>query len=280
MKVVATIAGSDSGGGAGIQADLRSISANGAFGVSVLTAVTAQNTKAVTMVRDLPADLIDAQFDAVFSDMNVAAAKSGMLANTSVINAVAKGMRKHSPPFYVLDPVMVSTSGYALLKDDANDALRRELFPIATLITPNIHETQVLAGREVRTLKDAEECGRKLLSEGVGAVLVKGGHLLDKRATDLLVTPEGSEIIPGEWIDTEHTHGTGCTYAAAIATHLARGSSLLESVRTAKLYLTEAIRGGLPIGHGSGPTDHFFYFRNGDLTNWNSRLRLNESGDE
>ena len=202
MKVVVTIAGSDSGGGAGIQADLRSISANGGFGGSVVTAVTAQNTQAVTMAEELPTALIEAQFDAVFSDIPVAAVKTGMLASSSVIETVATALRRYRPPFFVLDPVMVSKSGYRLLEDEAKGALREKLFPLATVITPNVHEAEALTRREVRSRGDAEDAGRQLLEDGPGAVLIKGGHLLTDRATDVLVTPDGVEVFPGEWIDT------------------------------------------------------------------------------
>lgn len=280
MKVVVTIAGSDSGGGAGIQADLRSISANGGFGGSVVTAVTAQNTTAVTMAEELPLSLIEAQFDAVFSDLPVAAVKTGMLASSGVIETVAAALRKYGPRDFVLDPVMVSKSGYRLLEDEARGALREQLFPLATVITPNVHEAEALTQREVRSLADAEEAGRQLLQDGPGAVLVKGGHLLTERATDVLVTSGGAEVFPGEWIDTGHTHGTGCTYSAAIATHLARGRPLSEAVGVSKAYVTEAIRNGIAIGQGAGPTDHFFYLRHGDPAAWARDLRLEESGGE
>ena len=280
MKVVITIAGSDSGGGAGIQADLRSISANGGFGGSVVTAVTAQNTAAVTMAEELSIPLIEAQFDAVFSDLPVAAVKTGMLAGSGVIGTVASALRKYRPPFFVLDPVMVSKSGYRLLEDEARGALREELFPLATVITPNVQEAEALTGREVRSLDDAEAAGRELLRDGPGAVLVKGGHLLTERATDVLVTSEGAQVFPGEWVDTNHTHGTGCTYSAAIATHLARGRSLGDAVGLSKAYVTEAIRNGIAIGQGAGPTDHFFYLRHGDTSAWARDLRLRESGGE
>lgn len=280
MKVVITIAGSDSGGGAGIQADLRSISANGGFGGSVVTAVTAQNTTAVTMAEEIPLPLIEAQFDAVFGDLSVAAVKTGMLASSPVIETVATALREYRPPHFVLDPVMVSKSGYSLLAEEAMDALRTALFPLATVITPNVHEAEALTQREVRSLDDARDAGRELLQEGPGAVLIKGGHLLTERATDVLVTSDGVEVYPGEWIDTQNTHGTGCTYSAAIATHLARGRSVSEAVGLSKAYVTEAIRGGLAIGQGAGPTDHFFYLRHGDLTSWARNLRLRDSGDE
>ena len=280
MKVVITIAGSDSGGGAGIQADLRSISANGGFGGSVVTAVTAQNTAAVTMAEELSIPLIEAQFDAVFTDLPVAAVKTGMLASSGVIETVAAALRKYRPPFFVLDPVMVSKSGYRLLEDEARGALTEKLFPLATVITPNVHEAEALTGHEVRSLEDAERAGQELLGAGPGAVLVKGGHLLTERATDVLVTSEAAEVFPGEWVDTNHTHGTGCTYSAAIATHLARGRTLSEAVGVSKAYVTEAIRNGIAIGQGAGPTDHFFYLRHGDTATWARDLRLNESGEE
>lgn len=280
MKVVVTIAGSDSGGGAGIQADIRSISANGGFGATVLTAVTAQNTRAVTRAEELPSELIQAQFDAVFSDMSVSAVKTGMLASARVIRTVAAALRAYVPPFYVLDPVMLSKSGYPLLETTAIATLRDELFPLATVITPNVYEAEALTGQKVRTLREAEAAGRRLLQAGLAAVLIKGGHLLEERATDLLVTAEGSEVVPGEWIETRHTHGTGCTYSAAIATHLARGRTLSQAVHLAKAYVTEAIRSALPLGEGAGPTDHLFYLRRDDFPLWERRLALKESREE
>ena len=280
VKVVATIAGSDSGGGAGIQADLRAITANGGFGASIVTAITAQNTVAVTMSQEMAPAMIDAQFDAVFGDMRVSAVKTGMLAGGQVIETVAAALRRHRPPFFVLDPVMVSKSGYRLLEEEAIAALRETLFPLATVITPNVHEAEALTGRTVRSVADAEDVGREVLSYGPGAVLVKGGHLISEPATDVLVTEGGSTILPGEWIDTKHTHGTGCTYSAAIATHLARGRSLADAARLSKAYVTEAIRGGLAIGEGNGPTDHLFYARRPDLHEWAERLGLARSWAE
>ena len=277
MKVVLTIAGSDSSGGAGIQADLRAISANGGFGATVIAAVTAQSTRGVVLARALPVALVEAQLDAVFGDMPVAAVKSGMLGNARVVRAVAARLRRYAPAFYVLDPVLLSSSGHRLLDEGAVAALRKELFPLATLLTPNAHEAEALTGLRVRSLRDAEEAGRRLLDDGPRAVLVKGGHLRDGRATDILVTRRGVHVIPGEWIDTPHTHGTGCTYSAAIATHLARGRRLRDAVTLAKAYVTEAIRGGFPVGHGAGPTDHFFYLRRADLSAWVRRLRLRGS---
>ena len=224
--------------------------------------------------------MIEAPFDATFSDIRIAAVKTGMLASQQVIETVAAALRKYRPTFYVLDTVMVSKSEYRLLEEGAMTALRRELFPMATVIMPNVYEAEALAGSEVRSLKDAETAGRRLLDHGPAAVLVKVGHLINERATDVLVTDDGSETFPGEWIDTRHTHGTGCTYSAAIATHLARGRSLSEAVRLSKADVKKAIRSGIPIGEGVGPTDPFFYLRRDDVSVWTEHLGLDRSGDE
>src|SRR5262245_8686434 len=261
IPIVLTIAGSDSSAGAGIQADLKAISANGGYGASVITAVTAQNTRGVTAAAELDLDLIRAQADAVFGDLRVGAVKSGMLASTAVIETVGKILRDHRPPYYVLDPVMISKTGFALLRSEAVAALEETLLPLATLVTPNVHEAEALTGRPVRTLADAEAAGRRLLAGGAQAVLVKGGHLEERPATDLLVTREGVRAFAGEHILARHTHGTGCTYSAAIATQLALGRPLEDAIARAKAYITEAIRAGLPVGQGIGPTDHFFYLR-------------------
>jgi hydroxymethylpyrimidine/phosphomethylpyrimidine kinase len=261
IPIVLTIAGSDSSAGAGIQADLKAISANGGYGASVITAVTAQNTRGVTAAAELDLDLIRAQADAVFGDLQVGAVKSGMLASAAVIETVAKVLRDHRPPHYVLDPVMVSKTGFALLRPEAVGALRESLLPLATLLTPNVHEARALTGLPVRTPAEAEAAGRRLLAAGAGAVLVKGGHLEERPATDVLVTATGVRVFPGEYLDARHTHGTGCTYSAAIATQLAHGWPLEEAIARAKAYVTEAIRAGLPVGHGTGPTDHFFFLR-------------------
>jgi len=274
MKVICTIAGSDSGGGAGIQADLKTISANGGFGTSVITAITAQNTQEVIAAQQIPNDLIKAQFNAVFSDFDISAIKTGMLANASVINSVAECIKKYKCNKYILDPVMISKSGYHLLEQEAIDALENKLFPLATLITPNIYEAQVLSNMKIVSLEDVEIAGRILLRKGVSAVLIKGGHLLNEKATDTLIMPEGIEYFPSEWIETKNTHGTGCTYSAAIATHLAKGMTIIDAVATAKEYISGAIRYGLSLGKGSGPTDHFFYFRNREYYYWNKKLKL------
>ena len=273
IPIVLTIAGSDSSAGAGIQADLKAIAANGGYGACVITAVTAQSTRGVTAASELDLDLIRAQADAVFSDLKVAAVKTGMLASDAVIETVAKVLRDWRPPHYVLDPVMVSKTGFALLRPEAVAALGEALLPLATLVTPNVHEAQALTGIRIRTLAEAEEAGRRLVAAGAPAVLVKGGHLEERPATDVLVTPTGVRIFSGEHVDARHTHGTGCTYSAAIATQLAHGRSLEDAIVRAKAYVTEAIRAGLPVGQGIGPTDHFFYLRRpGECERWLERL--------
>lgn len=261
MSTVLTIAGSDSSGGAGIQADLKTISANGGYGLCVLTAVTAQNTKTVTAAFALPVDVIEAQFAALFDDFEIHAAKSGMLADHERVAVVAACMRRYRPPHYVLDPVMISTSGFPLLVADAVSAMREELLPLAALVTPNVHEAQMFAGMDIRTVADAVEAGRRILDLGPQAVLVKGGHLEEQPGTDVLVSHDGAEVIEGEYLDSRNTHGTGCTLSAAIATHLADGVDLSTAVHRAKQYLTEAIRYGPVLGQGVRPTDHFFMLR-------------------
>ena len=272
LAVVLTIAGSDSSAGAGIQADLKTISAGGGYGATVITAVTAQNTRAVTAAAELATELIRAQIDAVFADLRVAAVKSGMLASRRVIDTVVAALREYRPAHYVCDPVMVSKTGFPLLSPDAVEALARELLPLATLVTPNVHEARALTGLAVETPADAEEAGRRLVRAGAAAVLVKGGHLRERPATDVLVTRDGTRVFEGEHLEARHTHGTGCTYSAAIATQLAHGRALPDAIRIAKAYVTEAIRGGLPIGGGAGPTDHFFFLRGGYPRPWIRRL--------
>jgi len=259
LKQVLTIAGSDSGGGAGIQGDIKAMSANGVFAMSVITAVTAQNTEEVTDVFELPASIIAAQIDAVFDDFDVAAVKTGMLSSSEIVRVVAKMLAQQKISHLIVDPVMLSKSGHALLKPDAVDALRTELIPLALVITPNIHEAQQLSGLEIKTLADARQAAKVLHKLGCRNVLIKGGHLLAERGTDLLYDGRFFNVYKGEYIDTPHTHGTGCTFASAIAAQVARGQALPDAVRTAKTYVTEAIRHGLAIGHGKGPTNHFYF---------------------
>ena len=276
MQTVLTVAGSDSGAGAGIQADLKAISANGAYGVSVLTSVTAQNTRTVSAALALPADLIEAQFAAVFADFRPAAAKSGMLADTERVEVVAQAMRRYAPPHYVLDPVMVSKSGFPLLQPDAVDALRTSLLPLAEVVTPNVYEAELLAEMSIHTLDDARIAAARILEQGPQAVILKGGHLEERPGTDLLLCANGARVYEGEFIDTPNTHGTGCTFSSALATQLAHGHELEEAVGIAKAYLTEAIRHAPGLGTGAGPTDHFFYLRGGDPAPWLSRLGVTE----
>lgn len=264
MRVILTIAGSDSGAGAGIQADLKTIAAHGAYGGSVLTAVTAQNTYGVAATEPVSANLIRAQIAAIFADFDVVAVKSGMLGTAEAVSAVADALRQHRPPHYVLDPVLVATSGYFLLAPRATPALLRDLLPLATLVTPNASEAEALTGMRVATPREAEAAGRRLLEMGVHAVLVTGGHLQEQPATDVLVAAEGVRSFPGEFIDSPHTHGVGCTYASAIATQLGHGLSLTDAIVLAKAYVTEAIRHGLALGGGQGPLDHFFFLRRRD----------------
>jgi hydroxymethylpyrimidine/phosphomethylpyrimidine kinase len=261
MKQVLTIAGSDSGGGAGIQADIKAMSANGVFAMSAITAVTAQNTEEVTDVFELPLSIIAAQIDAVFDDFDVAAVKTGMLSSAEIVKVVAKLLKPQNVTNLVVDPVMIAKNGHRLLKPDAVEALMHELIPLALVVTPNIHEAQQLSGIEIKTLTDARRAAKIIHRLGCRHVLIKGGHLLEDRATDLLYDGRFFELFKSEFIDTPHTHGTGCTFASAIAAHLALGKPLPQAVTAAKAYLTEAIRHGLSIGHGKGPTNHFYFLK-------------------
>lgn len=259
VKQVLTIAGSDSGGGAGIQADIKAMSANGVFAMSVITAVTAQNTEEVTDVFELPPAVVASQLDAIFDDFDVAAVKTGMLSSASIIDVVVKLVTPQNVTNLVVDPVMISKSGYALLKPDAIEAIKTKLFPLALVVTPNVHEAQQLSGIAITSLADARRAAKIIHSFGCKHVLIKGGHLLNERATDLLYDGRFFNVLKGEFIETPHTHGTGCTFASALAAHLARGRSVLDAAQSAKSYVTEAIRHGLAIGHGHGPTDHFYF---------------------
>ena len=251
-----TIAGSDSGGGAGIQADLKTFQALGVWGMSAITAVTVQNTKGVSGYEELSPETVAEQIRAVVTDIGVDAAKTGMLASAPIIEAVAEAVRDTAVPNLVVDPVSVSKHGHPLLAEDAVDGLRTRILPLATLVTPNLPEAALLAGFPVRTEEDMERAGRSILGLGAGAALVKGGHLEGRAdAADLLVTPEGVEPMVAERIDTPHTHGTGCVLSAAIAAALARGGDLGEAVRVGKAVVTEAIRNHLEMGQGIGPVD-------------------------
>ncbi len=263
IKQVLSIAGSDSGGGAGIQADLKAMSANGVYAMSVITAITAQNTEEVADVFELPTSIIAAQLDAIFDDFDVAAVKTGMLSSAEIIRTVVRLLKPQQVKNLVVDPVMIAKGGQPLLKPDAIDTLKSALFPLALLVTPNVHEAQQLSGIEITSLADARRAAKVIHQFGCGYVLIKGGHLPKDRGTDVLYDGRFFNILKGEFIDTPHTHGTGCTFASAIAAHLARGKPVPDAIQTAKTYLTEAIRHSLAIGHGKGPTNHFYFLNQG-----------------
>ena len=257
MKHLLSIAGSDSSGGAGIQADLKTFAAHGVFGMSVITAVTAQNTCGVTMVQDITPEVITAQIDAVFSDIRVDGVKIGMVSRSESIRAIADGLRKWNPPVIVVDPVMISKSGYPLLQPEACDSLIQKLLPLATLLTPNLPEAEAICGFPIHTEQDMERAAEKILSLGAKAVLVKGGHLEGDRADDYLFDGKKALWLPGTRICTEHTHGTGGTLSSALASNLAKGMLLEDAVKAGKKYVTTAIEHGIALGKGHGPTHHF-----------------------
>ena len=259
MKQILTIAGSDSGGGAGIQADLKSIHANGGYGLSVITSVTAQNTREVTRAFDLPTDLINAQIDAIFSDFDVAALKTGMLSSAEIVGAVSEKLRQYSPSNIVVDPVTLSKSKYPLLRPDAIERLKAELLPLATVVMPNVDEAELLAECKIQTIDDAKVAAKVIQGYGCQSVLVKGGHLSGEKSTDVLYADGTFTLFEAERIETKNTHGTGCTYSAAIATHLGLGKDLVPAIQSAKDYITNAIRYSLDIGGGHGPTNHFYF---------------------
>ena len=260
IPIAVTIAGSDSGGGAGIQADLKTFAALGVYGASVITALTAQNTKGVSAIHQVPADFIAAQIDAVFSDLDIGAVKIGMLGNASAIDAVAAGLDRHRARNVVLDPVMVASSGEDLLRADATDALWT-LIPRTRLITPNLFEAAALL--EAPLARDEGEMGaqaQQLVARGAQAVLIKGGHAGGPESIDLLVEADTGARFAAPRIATKNTHGTGCTLASAIAAGLAKGQNLDEAVRDAKAYVSAAIAAAdrLAIGSGRGPLHHFY----------------------
>ena len=258
--IAVTIAGSDSSGGAGIQADLKTFSALGVYGASVITALTAQNTQGVSAIHDVPADFIAAQIDAVFSDLDVNAVKIGMLSRTMTIEAVAKGLDRHRARNIVLDPVMVATSGDRLLAPDAIEAVRTLLIPRALVVTPNLPEAAALLERALaRSESEMEEQARAVLGLGAQSVLIKGGHGSGPESIDLLVDATGVTRFAAARIATQNTHGSGCTLSSAIAAGLAKGLDLKAAVRDAKTYVTASIASAdaLRIGRGHGPLHHF-----------------------
>ncbi len=254
--IALTIAGSDSGGGAGIQADLKTFTVLGVYGMSALTAVTSQNTVGVSRAEILPPDLVVSQIRGVVSDIGCAAAKTGMLGDAAVVEAVADAVHDMNIAPLVVDPVMVAKSGDPLLADDAVETLREKLLPLATVVTPNVPEAERLTGRQIRSVDDLAAAARDIGTLGPKAVIVKGGHL-EGPAVDVLWLAEGDEIhhLRAPRLDARNTHGTGCVFSAAITAELAKGRSIVEAVRKAKLFVTEAIRYGLPIGGGHGPAN-------------------------
>lgn len=254
-----TIAGSDSGGGAGIQADLRTFSFHRVHGTSAVTAITAQNTRGVSRVDLLPPESVTAQVDAVAADMRVDAVKVGMLAHRALIDAVADQLARVAMGPLVVDPVMVSRAGSRLIDDAAVAALRGRMLPMAAILTPNRHEARLLAGMDIETLEDMREAARRIHALGPRAVLVKGGGMAGAlRGTDVWFDGARMETLAVEPVETPNTHGTGCTLSAAIAARLALGTAPLEAVRLAKEYVTSALRYPLAVGHGNGPIGHFF----------------------
>ena len=255
-----TIAGSDSGGGAGIQADLKTFSAFRVFGMSVLTAITAQNSVGVQGVENLPPEFVAKQLESVLSDFGTDAAKCGMLSTAGIIQAVAAKLREHRVEKLVVDPVMIAKSGDPLLERDAQEALIAEVLPLALVVTPNLHEAGALGGMPVGTREEMEEAARKIHKLGPRHVLVKGGHLKGE-AVDVLFNGREFTTFSAPRIDSPNTHGTGCTFSAAIAAGLAKGRPLEDAVRDAKAYVTRAIREGFRAGRGVGALRHF-------LTDW------------
>lgn len=263
IPIALTIAGSDSGGGAGIQADLKTFSALGVFGTSAITSLTAQNTMGVQGVLPIPPAFVQQQIHSVLSDINVGAIKSGMLATAEIIAAVAESLSAYPQIPFVLDPVMVATSGDRLLAEDAIHTLIGTLLPLATLVTPNLHEAAVLLNtRMAQNREQMQLQGEQIIALGARAVLMKGGHTDGEEATDLLITPTGVEAFSAPRLATKNTHGTGCTLASAIAAGLAKQLSLSDSLKQAKQYLHQALVHSekLHIGQGSGPVHHFYSF--------------------
>jgi hydroxymethylpyrimidine/phosphomethylpyrimidine kinase len=254
-----TIAGSDSGAGAGIQADLKTFAALGVYGTSVITAITAQNTQGVTRIFELDSDLVAAQIDAVIQDIGADAVKTGMLSNSAIIEVVTEKIREYRLPNLVVDPVMVSKSGDLLLRADAIDALKSRLIPLAAVVTPNIPEAVRLTGIQGTRLKDLKESARRIVNMGAKSVVIKGGHRRGP-AADLFYDGKTFRSFSAARVATRNTHGTGCTFSAAIAANLAKGEKLEQAVAHAKSYMTGAIRKSFAIGAGHSPVNHFYYF--------------------
>lgn len=257
MKAALTIAGSDSSGGAGIQADLKTMTLNGVFAMSAITALTAQNTMGVTDIVEVESDFLKAQLDAVFEDIYPDAVKIGMVSDKKLIETIAEKLIEYDAKNIVLDPVMVATSGSKLLKDDAIGALKERLIPLTELITPNIPEAEILSGLKIKDDKDMQKSAKVIADNFDVNVLLKGGHAIND-ANDFLLVDGNSIWIKGDGIDNKNTHGTGCTLSSAIAANLAKNKSIEEAVRLSKKYLEGALKDGLDLGKGSGPMNHAF----------------------
>lgn len=257
MKHVLTIAGSDTCGGAGIQADLKTFSAHGTYGMSVITAVTVQNTQGVFGCQDMTPDIIRGQIDAIFTDIAVSAVKIGMVSQIDTIYAIADKLEQYQAKNIVVDPVMISKSGFDLMQPEAKETLIKRLIPLAYVVTPNLPEAEVITGMTINDLPSMEAAAREIYRMGAKNVLIKGGHL-EHDATDLLFDGERVRAFHSDRIETKNTHGTGCTLSSAIAANLAKGDSVEEAVKKAKAYITVAITHALDIGKGVGPTNHFY----------------------
>lgn len=257
VPAVLTIAGSDSGGGAGIQADLKTFSAFKVYGTCAITAITAQNTKNVVDVHEVPIDIIISQISTVLEDIKVDVIKTGMLSSNAIIESVTSYLAETQPKPLVVDPVMVSKSGHKLLMDDAVSALTKQLLPLATVVTPNVPEAEVLSGIKIQSIHDSHEAARRIISLGSKSVIIKGGHL-EGPPIDLFYDGYTFQEFSGQRIKTKNTHGTGCTFASAIAANLARGEDIIKAIEKSKQYVTNAIRQTYQIGHGNGPLNHFY----------------------
>lgn len=258
MRVALTIAGSDASGGAGIQADLKTFQAHGVFGTSAITAVTVQNTLRVAAVQELEPAIVRDQILCLFEDLPIHAVKIGMVSSIRLIEAVAEALEQVARPPVVLDPVMISKSGYPLLAPEARQAMILRLFPLAEVVTPNIHEAEALVGRPIETVAQMRDAAAAIRRLGAGKVVVKGGHLGDAAATDVLYDGHDFKELSRRRIDSRHTHGTGCTFSSAVAANLALGKDFFQAVERAKQYITEAIARAPGIGQGHGPVQHFY----------------------
>ncbi len=258
IKVALTIAGSDSCGGAGIQADLKTFQAIGVYGMSAVTAVTVQNTQMVHSIQEINPKIVHDQITCLFNDIHIDAIKIGMVSSVKLVDAIAGALSSVERPPVVLDPVMISKSGYALLKEEARQVLVEKLFPLADVVTPNIHEAVALVDHPITTESDMETASKQIIDLGAAKVVVKGGHMEGRQATDLLYDGESFRRLSSPRTETLNTHGTGCTFSSAIAAYLAKGLPFFDAVENAKTFITGAIEHALDIGKGHGPTHHFF----------------------